>query len=1319
MMNGSCPEKGIPMDINRQEIEYKWFEAAKSYEQTLESKEGNDPDIPEFWEKIGFCYNMASRQALDLEEFSRFRQSSTEAYEKAGEVFGKTSSLENKGRSAECFALAAYMRSWIASNSEDKDENLRKCQAKGGEALEIFGKAGDNLKYGETCNILSQCLLDRVYLASVEGDKKKLVLEGLDLSADAISVLMKLKNNEALLHALSLATLQSWYYANIGETEDLRKDFAKKCLAYSEKATELSKEVVNSYSKEVSLWAVSLAVLFFTEKLEASLEYAKEMWEQACLMGDNYFMGIASYLLAFITDLMIPGEASPTRRKQLYENVIGYSGNAIKHLNFVGQESAIAEVYLVYPQSYFSLAREFAVSPIEKLAFSKKAVRLGEKGLEHALRSGSSDAIASNLHVLSKAYNYFANLEPRTSEKPELLKIALNYRREYVRIVQTAFTSNFWMTGLGLVYAAQTEVDLARLEITEEKKGPLLQEAISDMNEGILFCEKWIESLGSYTQPSLVATVAGFEDSFGTILKENYLFTGNRENLTQAIQVYDRAVENFKKVDLPSRVAESYWKMAGNYDFLGDYEKAANNFEKSFAGYKVAAHKIEQFSDFYFDYSNYMKAWREIMNAKIAHNGGQYEVARQYYEKASCLLGQSKLWKYLSLNFHAWSILEEAEDLSRREESIESIKSFENAIKFLQESKKALETELEKIERKDEKALVENLVKASEARATYSLGRIDIEEAKMLNIQGNYINSSQKYGDAAKIFEKIALQHSEQNGKEAKPLVFLCQAWEKMTMATARNSPILFEEAAELFKKANEHAMNESAGLLALAHSSFCKALEAGTEFEITRNKMIYKESKKYLDEAANYYQKAGFSSFSEYTKGTQNLFDAYVFMDSAKKETDLEKEANFFLMAERVLQVSIDAFAKAKHQDKADQVQCLLQKVKEEKELAVSLSEVFHAPTVTSSTGSFTTLIPTHEVAVGLERFEHADIQAKTVLQSKEVNVGEDTDLKIQILNVGKDPLQLVRIENILPASFQLVKTPEGYSFENLQLTTMGKQLDPLRTEEIHITLRAFKSGVFEVRPKIICADETGQQITFATEPATYKILDAILPDRIPTGYKDLDSLLLGGLPKEYAIVLTSPSNDEREILVKKFLETGVKNGEITFYITTEVGSVKTLAEEYQSNFYLFVCNPRADAMIKSLPNVYKLKGVDNLTDLDISLIKAFRTLDSLKTCSRRACVEIVSDVLLQHRALTTRKWLSGLLPDLRSKGFTTLAIINPQMHPQEEVHAILGLFDGEIRISERETQMGLEKVLRVRRLYNRQYVENELLVTRQKLES
>jgi hypothetical protein len=133
----------------------------------------------------------------------------------------------------------------------------------------------------------------------------------------------------------------------------------------------------------------------------------------------------------------------------------------------------------------------------------------------------------------------------------------------------------------------------------------------------------------------------------------------------------------------------------------------------------------------------------------------------------------------------------------------------------------------------------------------------------------------------------------------------------------------------------------------------------------------------------------------------------------------------------------------------------------------------------------------------------------------------------------------------------------------------------------------------------------------------------------------------------------------------------------------------------------------------------VSKLRGVESLTDIDIALVKSFRMLDSSQSGPKRACITIVSDVLLQHHAIITRKWLSGLLPDLRSRGFTTLAAINPQMHPQEEVQAILGLFEGEIRITEKETARGLEKLLRIRKLHNQQYLENEIEVTREKLES
>ncbi|MCW3993720.1 MAG: hypothetical protein NWE85_04050, partial [Candidatus Bathyarchaeota archaeon] len=119
--------------------------------------------------------------------------------------------------------------------------------------------------------------------------------------------------------------------------------------------------------------------------------------------------------------------------------------------------------------------------------------------------------------------------------------------------------------------------------------------------------------------------------------------------------------------------------------------------------------------------------------------------------------------------------------------------------------------------------------------------------------------------------------------------------------------------------------------------------------------------------------------------------------------------------------------------------------------------------------------------------------------------------------------------------------------------------------------------------------------------EPVTIEIPEVVLPGRISTGYKDLDNMLFGGIPENYAVILTSPSCDEKDLLVRRFLEAGAKKGQITFYVTTEASGVRALPEEFQSNFYIFICNPQADKIIKSSPNVSKLKGVENLTDISI----------------------------------------------------------------------------------------------------------------------
>jgi tetratricopeptide (TPR) repeat protein/KaiC/GvpD/RAD55 family RecA-like ATPase len=239
-------------------------------------------------------------------------------------------------------------------------------------------------------------------------------------------------------------------------------------------------------------------------------------------------------------------------------------------------------------------------------------------------------------------------------------------------------------------------------------------------------------------------------------------------------------------------------------------------------------------------------------------------------------------------------------------------------------------------------------------------------------------------------------------------------------------------------------------------------------------------------------------------------------------------------------------------------------------------------------------------------------------------------------------------------------------------------------------------KKDIEKVEAKLLYI-ETGKlaSVPKPTEPAA-------------TGYADLDKLLCGGISSSSAVVLTSPSCNERDSLMKSFLKTGVEKGEVTFYLTTSARAAKALAEEFQSSFYLFVCNPQADAIGENSPNVFKLKGVENLTEISIALTSAINKLDASQKGPRRVCIDIVSDALLQHHAVQTRKWLTALTTELTSKGFTVLAIVDPQMHPSEELHAILGLFDGEINIYEK----GTELFLKTKRMSNQKYLDDELLL-------
>jgi hypothetical protein len=236
------------------------------------------------------------------------------------------------------------------------------------------------------------------------------------------------------------------------------------------------------------------------------------------------------------------------------------------------------------------------------------------------------------------------------------------------------------------------------------------------------------------------------------------------------------------------------------------------------------------------------------------------------------------------------------------------------------------------------------------------------------------------------------------------------------------------------------------------------------------------------LEGAAKYYLKAGLETDSEYAKASKLLLDAYVYMDKASKEEDETKKAKLYAMTEKVLQASASAFSKANYPKRRDQAAMLLKKVKEEKEMAVALSEVLLAPDLVSKTMELSAPMPSHESAVGLERFEHADVQVAVLARKKDLKVGEVLDLQIELVNAGKAPAQLTKIEGIAPSGFEVVAKPDGYRLEDNYIAMKGKRLDSLKTDEVSLTLKAVEAGVFIIKPSILYLDETGSYKSFET---------------------------------------------------------------------------------------------------------------------------------------------------------------------------------------------------------------------------------------------
>jgi hypothetical protein len=1075
----------------RLEEGYEWLKAAESYHEAMKLLPEDDfSGKGEIFERLGYAFYRATFQAESNYEFRQRLNQAIASYEKARESNQKLNDPTKTGRIFRCDAMIAYMGYWLASEAVEKKRLLGECWRFTEDSLRASEESGKAREYGETFNQLSASALLGFCLEWDYQARKKIIREVADHGEVGIELLSTVDEPDELAKAYAKTafalSLFAYYFLDLDEKENC----SRKAQSYWSKAKETSEDSARLEMLCPVPCAHDLLWEFGSqEAISANIMLLEKALQHGRRTRDKFIIGSALDWLTYHTAWTLSWIDDCDELAKGWRTVIQYAEDAKRQysvISFISPRADNVWIEAIHAQVMPGYRPETELG--KKHDMLERAIGAGRDALEPAETSGYPYAIMSAHWWLSIQLHRLASIESSPGEKKKLLEQALQHGNEVYRAGGHLFPLAYWDLGAFRGHQAAIKCELADLATDPETKKSMLQAAIIEQENAMKLMVKDL-SIQQQKQTALFPTLGAYQYSAGGWWIRLYRLSCDREHLRKAAEAFTEALESYQKVNVTSRMAECHWKIAQAYDELDDHQTAAKNFCLASNNFKSAAEKIPQLMSFYEDHALYMQAWGEIEKSRYHHEKQEYDMAKEHFEKAADLHKLLKQWSYLEPNYSAWARVEDAEELSRKEQCEEAIKAFECASKLFSETKRSVHAQLSKIE-DDEKQMAKGIVKASGLRKEYCDARIALEEAKILDKKGDHFGSSGKYGSAAEAFEKICQTlESEQERREFRSVISLSRAWQKMMLGDAKASPESYLEASVLFEQASKESNTETGGFLALGHSRFCRALEAGTRFVDTKDQVLHDAFMENLENASNYYVRAGFRTASEYAKATRLLFDAYVHMDSAQKEGDPEKKAKLYTMADRILQTAAGSFMKAEHPEKREQVLRLLEKVKEEKELALSLSDVLHAPSVISTTAAFTTPTPNQENAVGLERFEHADVQANLIIRHKELKVGENLGIELELVNAGKGSALLTKVTEIVPKGFEVAEKPENCRVEDNYINLKGKRLDPLKTEEVKLVLKPTLQGTFSLKPTVLYLDENGKYKSHEPEPVTITV--------------------------------------------------------------------------------------------------------------------------------------------------------------------------------------------------------------------------------------
>ena len=176
-------------------------------------------------------------------------------------------------------------------------------------------------------------------------------------------------------------------------------------------------------------------------------------------------------------------------------------------------------------------------------------------------------------------------------------------------------------------------------------------------------------------------------------------------------------------------------------------------------------------------------------------------------------------------------------------------------------------------------AIIREILKISNLAKLASINKEDIkdiwsgiEEARLLEKEGNYFASAEKFSIAASKVEKLS---SKQTQEEINALYYLCKACECIELAEEFKDTQKIIEANDFFNQANTHLSDNRLKLLVLGNSVFCDAFKLSLDYEkseaVNKKEKYYPKIKMLIEKAIKLYKEGGFEKEAVWALETLN----------------------------------------------------------------------------------------------------------------------------------------------------------------------------------------------------------------------------------------------------------------------------------------------------------------------------------------------------------------------------------------------------------------------------------------------------------------